>query len=90
MTKNLHVPLTPSLHAELRAAARRHERPATEIAREAIERWLADERRQLVKAEIAAYAAARGGTRDDLDPELERAAADELFREATPNRRRRP
>ncbi|MEZ0229943.1 MAG: hypothetical protein ACAI25_15070 [Planctomycetota bacterium] len=88
MTKNLHVPLTPGLHAELRAAAERNGRPATEIAREAIERWLKDEQRRVIKAEIAEYAAARAGTTDDLDPELERAAAEQLFRDAPPKRRR--
>ena len=77
-TRNLHVPLPEPLYARLRAAARRDRRPATELAREAIDRWLAEEQRAALRAEIAAYAAASAGTDADLDRGLERAALEHL------------
>lgn len=78
VTKNLHVPLPELLYSELRSAAEEQGRPATEIAREAIGRWIDEHRRTTRRAEIAAYAAAHAGTGSDLDPDLERAAVDHL------------
>lgn len=76
--KNLHVPLPGPVHAELRVAAERSGRPATELAREAIVRWLTEERRAARRAVVAEYAAAEAGTPADLDPLLERAAVQHL------------
>src|SRR4051812_12925553 len=84
---NLHVPLPEPLYAELRAAARKAGRPATELAREAIDRWLAEQRRAARRAAIADYAASVAGTEADLDPHLERAAVEHL-RGATKKRKR--
>lgn len=77
-TRNLHVPLSEELHAELRSAAAKSGRPATELARDAIGRWLAERRRATRREEVAAYAAANAGTDVDLDRDLERAALSHL------------
>jgi len=87
-TRNLHVPLPEALYSELRTAAQRAGRPATEIARDAIDRWLAEERRAALRAAIAEYAAANAGTAVDLDRDLERAAVEHL--RAGAKKRKRP
>ncbi len=71
--KNLHVPLPESLYKRLRSEAKRVRRPATVLAREAIDSWLAEQRRASIHEAISAYAREVGGTRDDLDPDLEAA-----------------
>lgn len=76
--KNLHVPLPEPVHAKLRAAAEATGRPATEVARDAIERWLAELARDARRRAVAEYAAAVAGTDADLDPALERAAVASL------------
>jgi hypothetical protein len=76
--KNLHVPLNADLHGRLRVQAERSLRPATDLAREAIESWLRDQERAAVHAEIAAYAREQAGSSDDLDPALERAGLELL------------
>jgi hypothetical protein len=43
--KNLHVPLPGDLYTELREEAQRTKRPATKLAREAIELWLKQRRK---------------------------------------------
>jgi hypothetical protein len=48
--------------------------PATTLARHAIEAWLREHRRSVVREEIVRYAAAVAGTRDDLDEDLEAAS----------------
>lgn len=85
--KNLHVPLPAGLHAALRAEAQRSGRPATELAREAIDRWLTERTRALRQEAIARYAAESAGTPADLDPALLRAA--EAHLRARPRARRR-
>src|SRR5438552_562809 len=79
-TKNLHVPLSPGLHEELRREAARTGKPATELAREAIEAALAERQRTALAESIAVYAASVAGTNDDLDPTLERSALEHLSR----------
>jgi hypothetical protein len=80
LTKNLHVPLPASVHRRLREEAERSGRPATELAREAIDLWLAEVRRKEIHEEIARYATECAGTRADLDPLLEKAAMEHLLR----------
>jgi predicted DNA-binding protein len=75
---NLHVPLPASLHQRLRAEAMRSGRPATTLARNAIEAWIREREREQVSDRIAEYAAEMAGSAADLDPELERAAVDRL------------
>ena len=76
--KNLHVPLPEPLYRRLRAGAEHSGRPATDLAREAITRWLADEERKAVHEALRAYARAEAGTRNDLDPELMEASLEHL------------
>lgn len=72
--KNLHVPLPEKVYTELRAAARRSERPATALARRVIELWLRQNRRVARHRAIAAFAAECAGTPLDLDLDLEAAS----------------
>lgn len=78
-TNNLHVPLPEALHRRLRAEATRTGRPATTLAREAIEAWVREREREQVSDAIAEYAAAVAGTGVDLDPDLERAGTEHLL-----------
>lgn len=79
--KNFHVPLPADLYSKLRAAAQQHRRPATELAREAIEAWLEQRRREALHQAIAEYAKQTAGTEADLDPGLEEAAVEHLLQE---------
>jgi len=83
--RNFHLPLPESVYVALREEAATLKRPATSVAREAIEVWLRERRRASVHEAIAAYAAKHAGTTADTDPVLE-AASLELWR---PRRRRR-
>ena len=83
--KNFHLPLPEDVYEALREEAAALRRPATVIAREAIEVWLRERRRASVRERIAAYAAKHAGTTADLDPALE-AASLEIWR---PKGRRR-
>lgn len=76
--RTFHLPLPESLYDDLRAEAELAVRPATEIVRQALERWLAERRRERLAAEIRAYAEAEGGTEQDLDPALEAAGLEAL------------
>jgi predicted DNA-binding protein len=76
---NLHVPLPAPLHQRLRAEAARSGRPATTLAREAIEAWIREREREQVSEAIAEYAVAEAGTGADLDTNLERAGLDHLL-----------
>ena len=76
--KNFHLPLPNPTYEELRQEAEREGRPATAVAREAIESWLALRRKLELHEEIAVYAAAARGTEADLDRPLERAAVRHL------------
>jgi predicted DNA-binding protein len=78
VTKNLHVPLEESLYRRLRAEAERANRPATELAREAIEQWLQARHRAAVHEAIVAYARAHAGSAADIDPDLEAAGLEQL------------
>jgi predicted DNA-binding protein len=79
--RNLHVPLPAEVHEALRGEAKRTGRPATVLAREAIEAYLRRRRRLTLHEAIATYAATRAGTVDDLDPALERAGTEHLLDE---------
>ena len=76
--RNLHVPLPGSLHDRLRAVATRSKRPATSLAREAIEAWVDERERQAVDEAIATYATEMAGSAADLDEDLEQAAIEHL------------
>lgn len=77
--RNFHLPLTGETYDRLKEEAARERRPATIVAREAIEEWLRERRRQFVREEIAAYAAIVAGSEADLDFGLEKAAVEHLL-----------
>lgn len=78
-TRNFHLPLSSEMHRRLHAAARRERRPATALAREAIEAHLAELDRAALDGAIRRYAEAHAGTSADLDETLEATAIDELL-----------
>ena len=82
---NLHVPLSGPVHDRLRAEATRSGRPATTLAREAIEAWIAERERHAVHQAIADYANEMAGGPADLDADLEQAGIEHLV----PRRRKR-
>jgi predicted transcriptional regulator len=77
--RNFHVPLSDDLYAELRQEAARTGRPATALARDAIAALVQVRRRRALHEAIASYAARAAGTRADFDPDLERAAFEQLL-----------
>jgi hypothetical protein len=76
--RNFHLPLPPDVYEALREAAAALGRPATVVAREAIEMWLRERRRTAVHEAIASYAVKHAGTTRDLDPLLEQASLETL------------
>ena len=78
--KNFHVPLPNQTYESLQLEAQRSQLPATSVAREAIQAWLAARKRAERKKAIAAYAAEMAGTEMDLDTNLEDATL-EILRE---------
>lgn len=84
-TRNLHVPLSEPLHERLRAEAARSGRPATTLAREAIEAWIEERRRRAVHDAITEYAEEMARSPADLDENLEKASIEHL----TSGRRKR-
>lgn len=82
--KNFHLPLPEDVYKALREEAAAVKRPATVVAREAIEVWLRERRKAALREAIAAYAVEHAGTVADLDPALEQAAL-----EVVRHRRRR-
>ena len=79
-TRNLHVLLPEPLYRRLRAEAERSQRPATDLAREAIDSWLVEQQRLLVHEQIRQYAMDAAGSEADLDSDLESAATEHLGR----------
>ena len=80
--RNFHLPLPEEVYGELREEAARSSRPATVLARQAIEYWLRHRRRLARHQEIAAFAGKHAGTLVDLDPDIEAASIEHLM--ATP------
>lgn len=87
--RNFHLPLPEPLYRRLRDAAERAHQPATTLARYAIETWLRQQRKAMVREAIAGYAAGAAGTRDDLDEDLEVASLDQLREVSPPKKPRR-
>lgn len=80
-THNFHLPLSDEMYELLRAEAERSQRPATSIAREAIEHWLRERRKSELYDAIADYASRHAGSDVDLMPDIESAAVEHLLRE---------
>lgn len=77
--KNFHLPLPESTYEALRIEAQRAKRPATTVARAAIELWLRARKKAARHRAVAAYSAEMGGTTFDLDHQLEAAAVELLL-----------
>jgi len=77
--RNFHLSLPPHLYEGLKSEARKRGRPATVIARQAIESWLRRSRASELRQEIAAYALSAGGSAADLDGALEGAGIESLL-----------
>ena len=76
--RNFHVPLSEPVYSRLRELAQRQHRPATQLAKQAVEYWLEEQERLAVHEEIAIYAAQNAGSVDDLDEGLEAATLEHL------------
>ena len=79
LARNVHVPLPEQVHAALRGEAARSGKPATSLAREAIEAFLKRRWKLVLHEAIAVYASLRAVTKDDLELDLERAAVEQLL-----------
>jgi len=77
--RNFHLPLPDDVYGELRAEAERESRPATAIARQAIEIWLRHRRKVARHEAISSFAAEYAGTPFDFDSDLESAAIEHLL-----------
>lgn len=86
VVRNFHLPLSEPLYRRLQDAAARANQPATTVARYALEHWLREHRKAVVREAIAAYAAEVGGSRDDLDRAFEAASLEGW---SPPKRRKR-
>ncbi len=76
--RNFHLPLSEGLYDRLRGEAQKRGRPATAIARQALEAWLAQQRRMELHESIAEYARREAGGQADLDAELEESGLESL------------
>ena len=74
----MHLPLSTDIHTRLKAEAKRSGQPATVLVREAIETWLMEREKAVLHHAIAHYAQAVAGTSEDLDADVEKAAAEHL------------
>ena len=86
--RNFHLPLPEPLYRRLRDAAERTKQPATTLARYAIDTWLRQHRKAMVREAIAEYATKVAGTPDDLDEDLEKASLEHWREEPRPKRAR--
>ena len=76
--KNFHLPLSADLYAGLREAAARAGAPATDVAREAIQAWLNEDRRRQQRTELANFVEANAGSAWDSDPQWEAAGLETI------------
>lgn len=75
---NFHVPLSAGVYSRLRSEAARQRKPATQLVKQAVEYWLAEQEKLALHEEIARYAAEMAGTCDDLDEQLENGGLESL------------
>lgn len=73
MIRNFHLPLPEDVYEDLKREAKKRGRPATVVARHAIEAWLRQVRRMELSEAIASYASRHAGTPADLDEAFEEA-----------------
>lgn len=79
--QNFHLPLPDDLYEAIRAESRRTKTPATRLARQAIDEWLAGRRREARAEALRQYVEACAGGPEDLDPELEAAGIEHALAE---------
>jgi hypothetical protein len=77
--KNFHLPLADDTYRHLRSISETTKVPATSLAREAIDLWLADWTRRERHRAISNYASEMATTEFDLDPDLEAAGVEHLL-----------
>jgi predicted transcriptional regulator len=77
--RNFHLPLPDEVYRDLREEATRSSRPATALARQAIELWLHHRRKIARHQAIATFAAENAGNSMDFDAELEAASGEHLL-----------
>jgi predicted transcriptional regulator len=77
--RNFHLPLPDHVYDDLREEAARSSRPATAVARQAIELWLKNRRKTAQHNAISALAAEHAGSPLDLDGDLEAASIEHLL-----------
>jgi hypothetical protein len=82
LLSNFHLPLPPEIHQMLHEEAERSGKPATALAREALQSWLTQQRKRRLHEEIAAWATEHAGTDLDLDRDLEKAGLEILGAES--------
>jgi predicted DNA-binding protein len=80
-TRNFHLPLPEPLYNRLKKAAKHQHRPATQLAKQAVEYWLDEQERLALHEEIARYATQVAGSSDDLDETLQDASLEHLDNE---------
>ncbi len=76
--RNLHVPLPEGLYQRLKTEAEHDKKPATVLARQAIEGWLRRRQRLKTHQAVMNYASQCAGTEADLDTALESAGLGHL------------
>ncbi len=78
---NFHVPLPEDLYSKLRLESERSKIPATAMVRHAVEIWLHQGEKDVLKKAISNYAAQHAGTSADLDQDIEAASIEYLLSE---------
>jgi hypothetical protein len=76
--RNFHLPLPEEVYMDLKTQAEQMKRPATSVAREAIEAWLRHCRKVARHQAISEFAKEFAGSEYDLDSQLEAAGVDHL------------
>jgi len=77
-TRNFHLPLPEQVYRRLKQMAERQHRPATQVAKQAVEHWLEEQERLTLHEEIARYAGEVAGSGEDLDETIEAASLEHL------------
>ena len=75
---NFHIPLPEQLYTRLREVAKRQHRPATQMAKQAVEYWLEEQEKLVLHEEISNYAVNASESFEDLDYQLETVSMEHL------------
>ncbi len=76
---NFHLPLSTEIYQQIKSEAKKSKQTVTELMRQAIHSWLIQRKKMSLHKEISQYASQYAGTSFDSDPDLEAAAAENLF-----------